>query len=299
MRTLSRGALLCLLGLAFCLQPGAESRAAEHSAPQRHSLWSLQGQQNTVYLLGSVHFLSPSEKIPEAMEAAYEDAEVIYMEIDMDDLDPLAAQKAALELGMLPPGETLKDRLGAQTYAKVSQKAQELGLEPAVLERFKPWFAAMTLTQLHLIKMGLDPNAGIEQRLTTRATRDGKPILGFETIEEQLDMLASLSPTQQKDFLLYSVEDSERATREIETMLQAWRSGDIAALGTLLAEGMEKYPDIYRPLTVERNRKWISRIEELLDDEEDYLVVVGTLHLVGDDSVIELLEKKGHRVTQH
>jgi uncharacterized protein len=67
----------------------------------------------------------------------------------------------------------------------------------------------------------------------------------------------------------------------------------------LLAEGMEEYPKLYRPLTVERNRKWISSIENLLDEQDDYLIVVGTLHLVGDDSVVELLEAKGHRVKQH
>lgn len=296
MQHLSRFATL-FVALASSLF--ASSGLADDAATQRHSLWSLKGKQNTVYLLGSVHFLSPSEKLPAAMEAAYEDAEALYMEIDMDDLDPLAAQKVALELGMLPPGETLASVLDADTYAKVSQKAQELGVEPVMLDRFRPWFAALTLVQLHLIKMGLDPNSGIEQRLTTRAVGDGKPIQGLETLEEQLGTLAGLPAKQQREFLVYSVEDSERATREIDAMLKAWRAGDVAALDKLLAEGMEKYPDVYRPLTVERNRKWIASIEELLDDEDDYLVVVGTLHLVGKDSVIELLEKKGHRITQH
>ncbi len=294
MRTLPRGALFCFLGLAFGLQPSTHSLADTPSA-----LWSLKGKQNTIYLLGSVHFLSPSEKLPGAMEAAYEDAEVLYMEIDMDDLDPMAAQKTALELGLLPPGKTLEGELGADTYAKVSEKARELGIEPAMLDRFQPWFAALTLVQLHLMKMGLDPNSGVEQRLTTRATSDGKPIQGLETLEEQLGTLASLPPRQQKEFLMYSVEDSEKATQEIDRMLEAWRTGDVATLDTLLAEGMEKYPDVYRPLTVDRNKRWIASIEELLDDEDDYLVVVGALHLVGKDSVIELLERKGHRVTQH
>ena len=294
MQKFSRAAVLCFLGLAFSLQPTAYSLADTPSA-----LWSLKGKQNTIYLLGSVHFLSPSEKLPAAMEAAYEDAEALYMEIDMDDLDPMAAQKAALELGVLAPGKTLEGELGADTYAKVAEKARELGIEPVMLDRFQPWFAALTLVQLHLIKMGLDPNSGVEQRLTTRATSDGKPIQGLETLEEQLGTLASLPPRQQKEFLMYSVEDSEKATQEIDRMLEAWRTGDVAALDKLLAEGMEKYPDVYRPLTVDRNKKWIASIEDLLDDEDDYLVVVGALHLVGKDSVIELLERKGHGITQH
>lgn len=300
MRKARRTAVLVFLGLGYSLQPSASySLAAEAPAAPKHSLWSLSGKTNTVYLLGSVHFLSPNEKLPQAMEAAYEDAEALVMEIDMDDLDPMEAQKVALELGMLPEGRTLESELGADLYAQVSTKAKELGVEPAMLTRFRPWFAALTLVQLHLIKMGLDPNAGVEQRLTARAGTDGKPIQGLESLREQLGMLAGLPPEQQREFLLYSVEDSERATKEIDTMLTAWRVGDVAALDRLLAEGMEQYPKVYRPLTVDRNRKWISSIEGLLDDREDYLVVVGTLHLVGDESVIELLERKGHRIKQH
>ena len=67
----------------------------------------------------------------------------------------------------------------------------------------------------------------------------------------------------------------------------------------LLAEGFEQYPDLYRPLTTERNRRWLDQVEELLDDREDYLVIVGTLHLVGKDSLIDLLENRGHKVSQH
>jgi uncharacterized protein len=65
-----------------------------------------------------------------------------------------------------------------------------------------------------------------------------------------------------------------------------------------LQEGFDEYPDLYRPLTVDRNRKWIPQIERLLDAREDYLVVVGALHLVGTDSVIDLLERKGYKVKQ-
>lgn len=299
MQHLSRSAAWILLALAYSLQPTAFSLAAEPEAPTRHSLWSFEGKRNTIYLLGSVHFLSPAEKLPAAIDAAYEDAEALVMEIDMDDIDPIEMQKVALELGVLPAGETLESHLGPETYATVAQKAREIGIEPQMLDRFRPWFAALTLVQLHLIKMGLDPNSGVEQRLLARAASDGKPIEGLETLREQLGILAALPDEQQREFLMYSVEDTERATKEIDTMIKAWRSGDVETLDELLAEGMEKYPKVYRPLTVDRNRKWIASIEQLLDDEDDYLIVVGTLHLVGDDSVIELLEKKGHRIRQH
>jgi uncharacterized protein YbaP (TraB family) len=296
---LSRALVAVFLALAYGLQPSAYSLAAESAAPAHQPVWSLQGKTNTVYLLGSVHFLSPAEKLPAAADAAYSDAETLIMEIDMDDLDPLEMQRALLDLGMLPPGQSLEQQLGAETYAKVAATANELAIDPAVLNRYRPWFAAITLEQMLLLKMGLHADSGVEQRLTTRAASDGKPIRGFETLREQLGLLASLPDEQQREFLLYSVEDAERAAQEIDAMLAAWRRGDSKALADLLSEGFEKHPELYRPLTVERNRKWIPEIEELLDDDEDYLIVVGALHLVGDDSVVELLEKKGHAVRQH
>ncbi len=278
---------------ALLLLCSAGAHAADH-----HILWSLQGKTNTVYLLGSVHLLQESEKLPAAVDSAYADAEALLMEIDMDDLDPAQMQLAATELAMLPEGQSLQQLLGPQTYEQFATKARALGVEPAMLERFRPWFAAITLVQLQLMKLGFDPESGVERRLTRRATSDKKPIQGLETAREQLEIMARLPEKQQREFLLYSVDDAERMASEVDKLIAAWRSGDATAMAKLLQEGFDEYPDLYRPLTVERNRKWIPQIEQLLDDRDDYLVVVGALHLVGTDSVIDLLERKGYKVKQ-
>ncbi|WP_129775481.1 TraB/GumN family protein [Peristeroidobacter soli] len=275
------------------------SATACAATQEHHSLWSLKGKTNTVYLLGSVHFLNASEQLPAVVDEAYKRSDVLLMEIDMDDLDPAETQQITLELGLLPAGQTLEQQLGKPTYARLTTRAQEVGVDPMLLNRFKPWFAAMTLVQLQLVKLGLDPTSGIEQRFTTRAVADKKPIHGLETLREQLSMLAGLPDRQQREFLLYSIEDTDRISEEIDELLSAWRRGDSKALANLLAEGFDQYPDLYRPLTTDRNRRWLSQVEALLDEREDYLVIVGTLHLVGKDSLIDLLENKGHEVTQH
>jgi len=284
-----------LLGLACSLSPVARSQPA---AGTHHTLWSVKGKTNTVYLLGSVHFLRPSEQLPAAVDAAYKDAEQLVMEIDMDDLDPLAAQETTMELGMLPEDRTLESELGAGAYAKVARQAQDMGVDPQIINHFRPWLAALTLVQLQLLKQGLDPESGVEKRLTALAVSDGKKITGLETLQEQLGMLANLSRDQQREFLLYSVADAENAGREIDEMIAAWRAGDIKALGQILSREFNQFPDLYRPLTVDRNRRWAPHIEALLNEHDDYLVVVGALHLVGKNSVIELLEKDGYTVAQ-
>ena len=283
------------IALLFC---AATAAAADSTGSERHILWSLKGKTNTVYLLGSFHLLKASETLPAAIDSAYADAEKLVMEIDMDDLDPAQMQQAAAELAMLPPDQSLQQQLGAETYEQFASKASGLGIDPAMLQRFRPWFAAITLVQLQLMKLGLDPNSGVEQRLTRRSTSDGKPIQGLETVREQLEIMARLPEKQQREFLLYSIDDAQRMASEVDDLLAAWRRGDAAGMAKLLAEGYQQYPDLYRPLTVERNRKWIPQIERLLDDRDDYLVVVGALHLVGTDSVIDLLERRGYKVKQ-
>jgi uncharacterized protein YbaP (TraB family) len=176
-----------LLALFVCSSP---SPAASPQSPPHHTLWSVKGRTNTVYLLGSVHFLKPSERLPGAVDEAYKDAEKLVMEIDMDDLDPLAMQQLTLDLGLLPQGKTLESELGAADYQKISTQARKVGLDPALLNRFQPWLAAMTLVQLQLMQMGLDPNSGVEQQLTVRAAADGKEITGLETPQQQIGMTA-------------------------------------------------------------------------------------------------------------
>jgi uncharacterized protein YbaP (TraB family) len=273
--------------------------AGAHAADeQHHILWSLQGKANKVYLLGSVHLLKESEQLPAAVDAAYTDAEKLVMEIDMDDLDPAQMQQDVMDLAALPEGQTLQQQLGPQVYERFATQSRALGFEPTMLDNFRPWFAAITLVQMQLMKMGFDPESGVERRLTARAAADRKSIQGLETPREQLEIMARLPEKQQREFLLYSVEDAERMASEVDKLISAWRRGAPAEMAKLLQEGFDEYPDLYRPLTVDRNRKWIAQIEQLLDGRDDYLVVVGALHLVGTDSVIDLLERKGYQVKQ-
>jgi uncharacterized protein YbaP (TraB family) len=153
--------------------------------------------------------------------------------------------------------------------------------------------------QLEIARRGFDPAHGIEQQVTRRAAADRKPILGLETPADQFAVLAGLSLPGQKRFLLMALEESAQADAELEQLLNAWRSGDTVTLAQVLSDEFEEFPELYRPLTEDRNRAWVEQLDELLDDRDDYLVVVGALHLVGRNSVVDLLRQRGYRVIQH
>jgi uncharacterized protein len=271
-------------------------------AAERSVVWSVQGERNTVYLFGSIHVLRPGDVgLPRAAEVAYDDAEQLVMEIDMDDpavADPTAMAVQMQRFARLPAGRSLQSVLG-DDYERVGTKLQEAGLDPALMDGFAPWLVGMLLLQVEIARRGFDPAHGIEQQVTDRAIRDGKPILGLETPADQFEVMASLSLAEQKRFLLMTLEETDQADAKLDQLLNAWRTGDTATLAQALSEEFEEFPELYRPLTEDRNRAWVEQLEELLDDRDDYLVVVGALHLVGRNSVVDLLRQRGYRVTQH
>jgi len=292
--TIRLTALLAAAVLAFTSTPGA--------AAERSVVWSVRGEHNTVYLFGSIHVLRPGDVgLPRAAQAAYDDAEQLVMEIDMDDpaiADPVAMAAQMQHYARLPAGQSLESVLGSD-YAAVATQLVDAGLDIATFDGFAPWFVGMLVLQLEVAKRGFDPAHGIEQQVTDRAVADRKPILGLETPADQFAVLARLSLPEQKRFLLMTLEETESADARLDELLTAWRTGDTATLARVLSEEFDEFPELYRPLTEDRNRAWVEQLAGLLDDRDDYLVVVGALHLVGRNSVVDLLRQRGYRVTQH
>jgi len=283
-----------LIGLLATLAaPGSQARA-------QHVLWTVEGQRNTIYLLGSIHVLRPGDGgLPLAAERAYDDAEQLVMEIDLDDAaaDPSAMLATMQQAALLPDGKTLRGVLGSD-YDSIRERTGQSGLDLAMLDRFAPWFVATLLLQMELAKRGFAPELGIEARLASRAIDDGKPIRGLETAEQQFAVLGGMPLEEQKRFLLMTLEESTQLDAQVDELVGAWQAGDTDALARMLSDEFDAFPELYRPLTEDRNRAWVEQLDDLLDDRDDYLVVVGALHLVGRNSVVDLLRQRGYTVTR-
>ena len=263
------------------------------------TLWMAEGAGNRVYLLGSVHLLREQDHpLPRVIDAVYDDAETLYMELDMDDLDPVLMQATINDLGMLDEGTSLRDVMGEDLYAEALARAAELELPLDMLDRTEPWLAAITVEQLALARIGFNPSYGIEMHLLRRALSDNKEILGFESVEQQLAYLDGLSLDAQRALLMQTLTESAGIREIMDDLILAWRSGDIDYLEQTLLDDVSGYPELYETIVVSRNRLWVDTIEALLEQEEDYLVVVGALHLVGEDGVPQLLEQRGIKIKQ-
>lgn len=279
------------LSLAAALLVSTLSAAA---AAQPVTMWQVEGETNRVYLLGSVHLLRESDHpLPAIIDDAYADAEALVMELDMDDLDAGLVQTLTNRLGMIQGDRTLKDLMGEARYAEAAAAAEALDIPLDMMAKAEPWYAAVTVEQLVLMRIGFNPFYGVELYMTRQAERDGKPIEGLETIEDQLGFLDGLSPEAQNDLLIQTLEEGAGISLLMDDMIDAWRTGDVAYLEDAILAEMARYPEIYDAIVVERNRRWVDAITALLDDEDDYLVIVGALHLIGDDGVPAMLEERG------
>ncbi len=286
--------LLCLL----LLLTGSTAASAD-SAGHPLTLWRAEGLSNTVYLLGSIHLLRESDHpLPTAIYAAYDEAEVLVMELDMDDLDPAAMQQLFNESGVLQDGTTLRDLMGDELYAEAEAAAEAMDIPIDLLAQSEPWLAAVTVEMLALYRIGFNPMLGIEMHMTSKAVKDGKPIEGLEEAEQQLQFLDGLSLEAQRDMLLQTLEEGANMGETIDELIRAWRNGDVDTLETGLLESFAEHRELHDALVTQRNIRWVEQIGALLDDEDDYLVIVGAMHLVGDVGVPKLLADKGVQIRQ-
>jgi uncharacterized protein len=281
----TRRAWLLALSLLGCLTARAGS-----------PVWALHGQHNTVYLAGSVHLLKAGDStLPPAFDRAYKDSKGIVMELALDKLDPMEAAGWMMEHGTLEDGATLRKTIGEERYRRVSAEAQRLGVPMEAADMLQPWALGLQLIEIQYMQLGFDPQQGVEQQLQHKAAADGKPISGLETLDEQLGVLQGMSYEDQARFLDMIVTEMHDVETDTQSVVTAWRTGDAAKLAALLSDEYKSFPKLYRLLVSDRNKRWVPQIEKLLQENQDYFVVVGALHLVGDGGLLELMRRDGYQ----
>jgi uncharacterized protein len=202
-------------------------------------------------------------------------------------------------------GSTLDSQIGPELADKLSRWARDnaahlrrTGLSPEVLQLFKPWFAGLMVSVVELTKQGLDPALGLDRHFMARAAEAGKATAALETGAEQVAVFAGMHEREQLQMLAEALDQAAAGPAEIERMHRQWREGDAEGLWNGLALQLKRdYPQLYRRINVDRNDAWMPQLVERLEARDgDALVVVGALHLLGDDGVVEKLRARGYRV---
>ena len=270
------------------------------SQSKKSFLWKVQSKTNTVYVLGSIHYLK-KEMYPlnKKIENAFEKSDHLVVEANINDTEKVDTQKLA-ESALYLDEETLEKHISPQTYELVKKELEVLGVPLEIISKQKPWFLALTLASLEIVKLGFDPEYGIDKYFLSKA-EGKKKILELESFGYQMNLFCQLSEKDQESLLLYTLKDMKVVEQELDKLVQAWASGDTKGVESIIIRSLvedKRLSPIYEKLIYERNRSMASKIEDYLKTKETYFVVVGAGHLVGSQGIIELLKGKGFVVEQ-
>src|SRR5437899_56626 len=246
---------LFFLLLALCLNFPLRAQEPRPAATSRHSLWKVQGKRNTVYLLGSIHLLKQDNyPMPAAVESAFANSAIVVFETDLSATEDLTVAMSLMSKGQLPEGQTLKDILSPEVYQSFTNHASQSPMPLEMMVRFTPGMAATTLEGLEMMKLGFDPELGLDVHFYKLAKKDGKQIVPLESIDFQLGLLNGLSKEEGDWFMKQTLKDLDNVKTDSADMVKYWDTGESDKLAQMLDKGLKESAAIYKRLVTDRNR---------------------------------------------
>jgi len=280
------GLVLLLVLLIAWGQVGAEQTY------DRGVLWSVTSPEGkTSHLLGTIHSSDPEVlNLKDPVRQAFAGSTRYVMEMIPD-----AAAITRMQSTMLyGADEQLKDALTPELYAKVVLAMAKRGVPEAATARMRPWTLLVTLNMPA-------ENSGpiLDNLLYQQAVEAGKPLLGLETVDEQLAVLTDWPREKIISWLEETVDNLDQIEFMLRELMQAWLARDLARLQQIAME-MEfgddaDYQEFMLRLVDQRNRRMVERMTSSLD-EGGAFVAIGALHLPGENGVLNQLQQQGFRL---
>jgi uncharacterized protein YbaP (TraB family) len=198
------------------------------------------------------------------------------------------------EVPFTAPGKPLSKSLTGAELKTLDEAARLAGLTGAQLNIFRPWFAALTISNAAITRAGYDPMSGVDSKIEKAFAARGIKPKGLETAELQIKVFAGMTSEQELRYLRETIEEYEAAPVELDKMVDQWSKGDIAGMEEMFVTEMKvEEPDLYAALLTNRNASWVTRIEGILAGSGVSFMAVGAGHLIGPDSVVAMLAAKG------
>lgn len=263
------------------------------------AVWRVAHAGKVLYIGGTVHMLHGADyPLPDAFERAFDAADVLVFETDMGAMaSPQTAMRMQAML-MYGPPDSLQNHLKRKTYAALSAYAAQNRLPMQMLDLMKPQMVVMTIMNLELQRLGMTA-PGVDAYYFGRAAKAGKSVTWFESVDDQIAMIAALGQEDPDTMLLENLEEVNDYAIVLQQMLDAWRSGDMRQLYRLGKKYLvNESPEDFRRLITERNRRWMQQLGPMLRSRETEFVLVGALHLAGPEGIIAQLRRRGYRVEQ-
>jgi uncharacterized protein YbaP (TraB family) len=259
------------------------------------ALWEVRDDDSAVWIFGSFHVLPPDIKWrTELFDKVLDDADKVFFEADVGGAATAELGAKAFARGIYTDGTLLTDVLNDPTEQRLREIATTINLPIGPVLAMRPWFAASTISMGALAAEGFSIQ-GVEYVLQPELTAGRQGFL--ETGDQQLDVLAGAPDDEQIAMLEATLAEMHNLPKLMEKMLANWVEGTPDQLADLFLMEMGGYEVAFMDrLIYARNKNWLAPLEGMLDNNEENLVIVGAAHLIGDGSVLDLLDKAGYEV---
>ena len=270
--------------------PAAAAAALPDADP---AIWVVKDPDTTIYLFGTFHALDgKSDWFNEEVKTAFDQSSEVVLELPpMEDKAALAP--VIMKYAVDASGKPLSEKLSPAAKEKYVKALTEMGVPPTAFDKFRPFFAALTVIMAGAQKIGMTGEQGAEAILTKAAKDDKKPISGLETADYQMSLFANLSEADQIKMLEETLNEMDKLGEMFAEMNKHWTSGDADGMAKLMNEMNDQSPAMYKTLLTDRNANWAEWIDKRLDKPGIVFMGVGAGHLGGKDSVQDLLAKRG------
>lgn len=261
-------------------------------------VWKISKAGQQLYLGGTIHLLAPSDHpLPAAFTTAYEKSSLIVLETDINAANTAEFQQKMMAAMTYADGSTLQQALKPATMKALTAYLEQNHLPVANFMAFTPSGIALVLPMLEFQKLGMHPESGVDLVFSKKAVHDGKPLGQLETLDQQLTMLSRLAVGREDDTVMYTLAEINKTEAMVNEMKRAWRTGDNATFEkNFIVEIKRDFPTIYQSLLKSRNDAWLVQLQHMLSDAPVEFVLVGALHLVGEDGLLHQLKMQGYSI---
>jgi uncharacterized protein len=264
-------AAIAAASIAPAAAPGpAPAPPTIHIPDADPAIWVVNDQDTVIYLFGTFHALDPSTRWFEgSVRDAFVSADELVLETIIPEPAPVVAAASAPNL----------------------QRYQSAAINTGGS------FLASTRMALSASKgQGMRFELGADSSLMRAARASGKPILGLETLQGQLEMFDRVPAGQhQPSAAPQPAAAMTQLASTMGVMQQSWSRGDGEVFAGMLDEMRQSSPQAYRLMFVQRNAQWAQWISRRLQQPGTAFVAVGAGHLSGSDSVQNKLAMIGIR----
>jgi uncharacterized protein YbaP (TraB family) len=259
------------------------------------ALWVLRDSDTELALYGSVHALPKGlDWFSPAARARFDAADTLVLEAVIPD-DKTSLGRFVADLGTRPGLKPLISRVGSKAAPDLIAATARVGLPLARLDQLKTWLAAVTIGEVSLASIGISAADGVEPALLQRAQGQNKPVIGLESIEQQLRYLDGLPEADQLRMLRATIADAGTARADTDRLVALWQAGDVAAIARDFAREAKASPRLQKTLITDRNRRWADWIAGAMRRPGRVFVAVGAGHFGGADGLLALLKARGLR----